>query len=640
MAGSRQGLFFALFITGPSLRVPRGWAAGRSGKQKDFRIFASRMAKVGFRVWYGFIIVFSLWGGSAHAADNYLEALRKDLQERVGRLIEQDSVFDFRTGRKVDSLWKADVARPGGMPDTVLLEWIYRAGYSSVEKGRHVQVTRLFSDALEYISQAGLEDREVGQGLKIGLGAIYEEMGLWTRAMNLYFEVLDFSGSENRQRGNVFNNIANVYFKQGYYDRAKAYYDSAVAVYRRLDDKKNLVNAYNNMSALYYTQDDLERTSYFLSQAMAQIDPAEDPDSYYVLLQNLAVVYNRQGKKEIARNFMHEVIRYQESKSRNYDLIHSWLSLARSFGEEKPDSTLYYIELAKEKADLLQNPAAQILSLQALYDWNKAHEHYRTACTILEKLVDMQDSLAQLDNRMRIESIEAANAIEQDNQNKDIALQKMQIEKLQTQKRELGLVVVLVVFVVVIFVLFYHYRSQKKLRKKNEEISRQQEDLHEREKRMMDLREKELEDTLELKNRELTAKVLHLVKNNEYISDITRELQKLLLELNPKDTAKKAHIREIIVKLRNQGNEGTYEEFKYYFEQVHQSFYKNLSEAYPELTYKDMRLCSFLKLGLSSKEIASITFTEVRSVESARNRLRKKMNLDPDINLIEFFARF
>lgn len=79
---------------------------------------------------------------------------------------------------------------------------------------------------------------------------------------------------------------------------------------------------------------------------------------------------------------------------------------------------------------------------------------------------------------------------------------------------------------------------------------------------------------------------------------------------------------------------------KYYFEQEHQSFYENLQKAYPALTYKDVRLCSFLKLGLSSKEIASITFKEVRSVESARNRLRKKMNLDADVNLIEFFARF
>lgn len=133
---------------------------------------------------------------------------------------------------------------------------------------------------------------------------------------------------------------------------------------------------------------------------------------------------------------------------------------------------------------------------------------------------------------------------------------------------------------------------------------------------------------------------MHLIKNNEYIVDINRELQQLLLELNPKDTAKKAHIREMLLKLRDQGNEGTYTEFKYYFEQVHQSFYENVQKAYPMLTYKDLRLCSFLRLGLSSKEIAAITFKEVRSVESARNRLRRKMGLDADVRLIEFFSQF
>ena len=216
----------------------------------------------------------------------------------------------------------------------------------------------------------------------------------------------------------------------------------------------------------------------------------------------------------------------------------------------------------------------------------------------------------------------------------------MQIERLQSQKQEVVLIALSFCLVIALGVMYYRYRLQKKLKRETEELSMQKQALFEKEKEMADQREKELRDSLELKNKELTSKVLHLVRNNEFIVDINRELQQLLLELNPKDTAKKEHIREMLVKLRAQGNEGTYEEFKYYFEQVHQSFYENLQKAYPSLTYKDIRLCSFLKLGLSSKEIASITFKEVRSVESARNRLRKKMELEADVNLIDFFAKF
>ena len=153
-------------------------------------------------------------------------------------------------------------------------------------------------------------------------------------------------------------------------------------------------------------------------------------------------------------------------------------------------------------------------------------------------------------------------------------------------------------------------------------------------------KEQDYKDSLELRNKELTSKTLYLMRNNEYIADISRELQELLLEMNPKDAAKKNHVREILVKLRNQGNEGTYEEFQYYFEKVYSSFYRNLTQQYPDLTHKDLRLCSFLKLGLSAKEIASITFKEVRSVEMAQYRLRKKMGLGTEVNLIDFFTRF
>ena len=54
---------------------------------------------------------------------------------------------------------------------------------------------------------------------------------------------------------------------------------------------------------------------------------------------------------------------------------------------------------------------------------------------------------------------------------------------------------------------------------------------------------------------------------------------------------------------------------------------------------KEKRLCAFLRLGLSSKEIAAITYKEVRSVESARNRLRRKLNINLEENLIEFISR-
>ena len=73
------------------------------------------------------------------------------------------------------------------------------------------------------------------------------------------------------------------------------------------------------------------------------------------------------------------------------------------------------------------------------------------------------------------------------------------------------------------------------------------------------------------------------------------------------------------------------------FENVHHDFFKNLKKVVPNLTKKELRLSAFIKMGLSNKDIAPLLGISVRGVETARYRFRKKLNLDHDDKLIEFF---
>lgn len=149
-----------------------------------------------------------------------------------------------------------------------------------------------------------------------------------------------------------------------------------------------------------------------------------------------------------------------------------------------------------------------------------------------------------------------------------------------------------------------------------------------------------LNEALDQRNRELTAYSLNVVKNNQMMEEISEEIKHLMIVLSARDKKEyKSAIQSIQAKLQMHNSKNDFNEFKYYFEQVHPSFYKNLEEKYPDLTIKEKRLCAFLRLGLSTKEIASITFTEVRSVESARNRLRKKLNIASEENLIDFLSQ-
>lgn len=578
-----------------------------------------------------FLVVSELLAQDDHSGR---EILIRDVQTLLGKAPDSASA-------QAREEWKKDLEK--GMPDTSLFYWVQKVGYATVTKGRHSEVVGMFGTALDYFSHRDFPGKDRSMLLlRSRLGALYEELGLWTKAMRMYLDALNLcpDASSYQEFAGLLNNIGNVYFKQGYYDEAKSYYDSAISVNIRLGNTKELTNNYNNLAGLYYMQGDYSKTIAALNQAIAQLDPEKDRSLYYLMLQNLAVVYKKRGNDQIAEGFIKEAISYYEKEQNTLDLIQAYLVISDIFSKRTPDSAKLYLDKALRIAREVRNPSVEITVLQSQYSWYRKESMFREACETLESVMWLQDSLEEMDNRMRIESIEATNLVENENRNKDVILKQMRIEQLEGQKQRVVLLAILFCLLIGMGVLAYYFLLQKQMKKRSEEVARQRQELYEKEKMLMDQKEQELREALELRNKELTAKVLHLVKTNEYIADVNKELQQILLELSPKDISKKQHIRELLVKLRNQSDEGTSAEFKYYFEQVYHSFYENLQKEYPALTYKDLRLCSFLKLGLSTKEIASITFKEVRSVESARNRLRKKMNLDTDVNLIEFFAKF
>lgn len=150
--------------------------------------------------------------------------------------------------------------------------------------------------------------------------------------------------------------------------------------------------------------------------------------------------------------------------------------------------------------------------------------------------------------------------------------------------------------------------------------------------RQSDLHEEELSKV----NRELTSLSLEKIRQQEALTNVCESLRQVFLELSPRETAKRENIRALTNRLSQLCTSNADDEFKLFFERVHPDFYKTLAEKYPELTARDMRLCAFLHLGMDTKEIASLTYREVRSVESARNRLRKKLDLAVNDDLTAF----
>ena len=153
------------------------------------------------------------------------------------------------------------------------------------------------------------------------------------------------------------------------------------------------------------------------------------------------------------------------------------------------------------------------------------------------------------------------------------------------------------------------------------------------------LQQEKLKNEIQFKNQELATTTMHLVQKGELLNKLKENLNKMLGTTN--DPKLKKEIRSTIQLLtQNAQLEKDWEQFAQYFDEVHVDFLKRLKDEYPQLTPKDQRMCVYLKMNLSTKEIVPLMNISVRGVEVSRYRLRKKLGLDSNVNLNEFMMKF
>jgi len=189
----------------------------------------------------------------------------------------------------------------------------------------------------------------------------------------------------------------------------------------------------------------------------------------------------------------------------------------------------------------------------------------------------------------------------------------------------------------------------KKVFKKRLKIHKQKIEEEEKEKRRQE-RIREEQKYTKLKNEKLQNEISHksiqlanytmtIIRKNELLVNIRKELEKQKEELGSRFPD---YYYKKLLKMLDRGisSEEEWEQFEYHFDQAHANFFKRLKQQHPELTQADLKLCAYLRLNLSSKEIAPLLNISVRSVEVRRYRLRKRLNLNREQNLVEFLLNF
>ncbi|MFH0758702.1 MAG: hypothetical protein V2B15_15545, partial [Bacteroidota bacterium] len=180
-----------------------------------------------------------------------------------------------------------------------------------------------------------------------------------------------------------------------------------------------------------------------------------------------------------------------------------------------------------------------------------------------------------------------------------------------------------------VFMILGIYYLKKTISQRKSRVLQSQKEKYEREK---------LEHELESKNRELATTTMYIVKKNEKLIEV-RNMMLMLKEHIRADN--KSKFTDILTSIDNDlKNQDNWESFELNFNLIHNNFITRLIEKYPTLSHNDLKICAYMRMNLSSKEIANLLNITPKSLETNRVRMRKRMNLEPGIYLSNYIMRF
>lgn len=374
------------------------------------------------------------------------------------------------------------------------------------------------------------------------------------------------------------NNIAAMHSKLGHNDKALELFKRALSI--NLNSRKNFMAASNlvSMAAIYALQGNNDTASAYYSKALAYAGNDKNVVVRNLIQLRRGIFYHNTNQTALAINDLKEVFTVSEQSGWPEPAVQSADMLAKIYeqqGNEK--QSLYFLKKYIENLKIFESEGntRKMAELDIKYDFEK--------------------------ESLRIEAF---------NRRKTILLTSALITS------------ILIIILVIILLLHIRTRAASaKLKHKNEMLEKEQ-------------LKQSLANQLELRNKEITSNIILLQKKNEILTGIADKLMKAKDQFTEQN---REFIEKCIVELRENTDDSDWKNFELQFNQIYESFYKKLDTINPNLTLNDRRLCAYLRLNMTTKEIAALSNLSVHSVEVARHRLRKKLQIEvPTIPLTTF----
>ena len=413
------------------------------------------------------------------------------------------------------------------------------------------------------------------------------------------------------------NFFGGVYADQGYYDKSINHVSKSLDYCIKHQDTFSMGVVYLNLGIAYLNDNNLIEAEKHLNESLIINERFNILEWLSVNYQNLGILAQLNKNYEKAHEYYNASIKLMEKQKNIVGLI----EVRNSIGE------LCMIEGNLDKAEEILEKSND-LSLK-----NMHLKQYVESTYLLSQLSDkrgdhsialqsyktylfLKDSLQSITEQSRLITHELL----LNHKNEQLSY-KIEQERLKTKAQMLNYFIIglsiIVIFLVIIGLMQFKLAKQKDKSK-----------FHE-----MRL----IKDKLELRNRELTINAFNMMKSNEKTKKLVEIIEKHLWKMPKKESGE---IKSTINEINDVGSKDFWKDFEIRFTQVHNSFYKNLRDISTELTPNEIKVCTFLKLNMSTKDISELINRSPSTVEVYRTRIRKKLNLtNQDINLQTFLSK-
>lgn len=360
---------------------------------------------------------------------------------------------------------------------------------------------------------------------------------------------------------------------------------------------RKLSQVYQNISLHYMLAGDMAQCERYCLLAL------EMAGSLYeeaVILNNYAIILLEQGKADSALNVCKE-------------------NMSRTSGSEMYHvrSNLYYV-------------LARIYETKGMY--KEALDARQREQAIWDSVYDQEkeEKIWQLNNSFAINKIL---------RDKELLEYQLRLSEVEGSRKNILLVLFSLLSCIVIVLIAVIVKKLQKQRASVSHLEEQIVHIHEDTQKIMESSKAEYENVLTSKAQELTANTMYIAKMCDMANQILTEVRKL------ESFCTKKEAKELLLNIQRQVASLTIEErgwndFKLYFEQIHPSFFAKLNHSYPGLTAGENRLCAFIVMNLTTKEISALTNRSVRTIETAKFRLRKKLGIGKEQTTLSFLMRF